>query len=588
MCGIIGYKGKKNAARIALEGLKSLEYRGYDSWGISAIKDKKLFLAKETGKIGRVSAEALEMPDSGIAIGHTRWATHGAVTEANAHPHLSNDENIAVVHNGIIENFFELRGFLKENGFRFSSETDTEVIPNLIEHFVKQGNSMKEAFRKALLKLEGNYAIVALHKDSENIFFGRNGSPLVLGIGDGEFFIASDIPAFLEHTNRIVYLQENEFGCLNSSFEVFDMEGSRKNKEINRISWTVEQAQKGNFPHFMLKEIIEQKETIRKSIQQDGAKISKIADLINKAFGTFFVACGTASYATRVGGYLFSSIAQKHINVVCGSEFPNYRHFLKDKSLMVVVSQSGETADTIEAIKAAKEKGVKVVSIVNVMGSTIMRMSDYSILTNAGPEIGVASTKATTAQIALLTMLAYACDSRLEQGKKLLNTAAEKSQYMFEKDYILNIENIAERIKSWNDMYVIGRSTNFPVALEAAHKIKEVSYIHAEGMAGGELKHGTIALIENGTPVIALVSDDECKKDILNNAAEIKSRGGFIIGISPENSELFDCWIKVPAAGEASPMMHLVPAQLLAYFLAVKRGCDPDKPRNLAKSVTVK
>ena len=586
MCGIIGYKGYRNSNLIALNALKSLEYRGYDSWGI-ANKTDILNLFKTTGRIGHI--ENINLPEAKIVIGHTRWATHGPVTKENAHPHLSDDKSIAVVHNGIIENFQELRSFLKEKGINFHSDTDTEVIPNFIQYYMTQGDDFREAFRQTLLKLEGAFSIVAIHKYYDAVLFGRKDSPLVLGLGENEYFIASDVPAFLEHTNKVMYLNDNEYGMLNDKPQIFTIDTNipikRKEKQID---WTVEQAQKGDYPHFMLKEIIEQKETITKAVQQDDKKIKQIADLINNAFGTYFVACGTASFVTKIGAYLFSKIAKKHINIACGSEFPNYRHFLTDKSLMIVVSQSGETADTITAIKTAKEKGVKVVAIVNVMDSTIMRMADYSFLTNAGPEIGVASTKATTAQTALLTLLAYACDNRLEKGKELFKKASEKCRFMFENDYIKNIEELAEKIKNKNDIYVIGRSTNYPVALEAALKIKEVSYIHAEGMAGGELKHGTIALIDNGTPTIVLVSNDECKNDILSNASEIKSRGGYMIGISPDNNELFDYWIKVPAIGNASPIAHLIPAQLLSYYLAVKRNCDPDKPRNLAKSVTVK
>ncbi|MCK4589926.1 MAG: glutamine--fructose-6-phosphate transaminase (isomerizing) [Nanoarchaeota archaeon] len=587
MCGIIGYKGGKNAVKVVLNGLKRLEYRGYDSWGI-AVKDGNIRTVKDIGKIGAVSEEDLKLGSAQMAIAHTRWSTHGEVNQINAHPHLSNNKRIAVVHNGIVENYVKLREFLKENNFEFYSGTDTEVIPNLIEFFMEEGVSFKGGVSKALAMLEGSFAIVAMHQDYPEIIGARNGSPLVVGRNNGGFFIASDVPAFLDLTNEVCYLDDKEMVIVGEGIDFFDLSGVKKEKEFQFIDWTLEQAEKGNYDHFMLKEIMEQKETIKKSIEQDDKKILEMADLIKEGYGVFFVACGTASYATRIGGYLFSKIAKKHVNVVCGSEFPYYKDFLTDKTLMIVVSQSGETADTIGAVKVAKEKGVKVLSIVNVMGSTLMRMADYSFLTNAGPEIGVASTKATTAQIALLTLLAYACNGGLEEGKEVLKKCVEESQELFDSKFVDKIEGLADKIVNYNDIYVIGRGTNFPVALEAAHKIKEVSYIHAEGMAGGELKHGTIALIDKGTPCICMVSNDEAKNDIISNAMEIKSRGGFIIGISPEDNEIFDFHVKVPDVGEASAIVNLIPAQMLAYYLAVKKGFNPDFPKNLAKCVTVK
>ncbi|MBW2963221.1 glutamine--fructose-6-phosphate transaminase (isomerizing) [Candidatus Woesearchaeota archaeon] len=586
MCGIIGYKGSKNAVKVVLNGLKRLEYRGYDSWGI-AVKDGNIKTVKEVGKIGAVSEEDLKL-NGQMAIAHTRWATHGGVNQVNAHPHLSNNKKIAVVHTGIVENYVKLREFLKEKDFEFFSGTDTEVIPNLIQYFVESGSDFQEAVNKTLAMLDGNFAIVVINQDFPEMIGARNGSPLVVGKNNEGFFIASDVPAFLDLTNQVSYLDDKEMVVVDREVNFFDLNGNKLEKEFQFIDWTIEQAEKGNYGHFMMKEIMEQKETIRKSIEQEEEKILEMAKLIKEAYGVFFVACGTAAYATRVGGYLFSKIAKKHVNVVCGSEFPYYKDFLTDKTLMVVVSQSGETADTIGAVKVAKEKGVKILSIVNVMGSTLMRMADYAFLTNAGPEIGVASTKATTAQIALLTLLAYACNGGLEEGNEVLKKCIDESKELFDEKFVEKIEKLAEKIMNFKDIYVIGRGTNFPVALEAAHKIKEVSYIHAEGMAGGELKHGTIALIDKGTPCVVMVSNDETKNDIISNAMEIKARGGFIIGISPEDNEIFDFWIKVPDVGEASAIVNLIPAQMLAYFLAVKRKCDPDQPRNLAKSVTVK
>jgi glucosamine--fructose-6-phosphate aminotransferase (isomerizing) len=583
MCGIIGYKGNKNATEIVIEGLKRLEYRGYDSWGI-ALKNKRLDLIKEVGKIGDFS-NASKLNKSKIAIGHTRWATHGKVTEENAHPHISCDKKIAVVHNGIIENFQELKKEL-EKKHKFISETDTEVIPHLIEENMKLG--FEEAVKKTLKRLEGNYAIVVIHQDEEKVIAARKGSPLVLGVGKDEFFVASDVPAFLKHTNKVIYLDDGEIVIINQKIKIFDQHNKEVKKEVNQIDWTLEQAQKNGYAHYMLKEIYEQKETLMRAINQKEDEIKKIAEEINKGFGTFFIACGTAHHAALTASYIFSQVTKKHINVVLASEFPNYEHFLTEKTLVIPISQSGETADVLEAVKVAKQKKSKVIAIVNVTGSTLMRIADVFFKINAGPEIAVASTKAFTSQLALLTMLAYACNGKLEEGKEILKKTAEYVGEMLKKDFEDKIKELALKIREKNHIFTIGRSVNYPIALEAALKIKEVSYIHAEGFAGGELKHGTLALIEEGTPCIVFVAHDETKKEIISNAMEIKARGGYIIGVSPENNPVFDFFIKVPDNGALSPIVNIIPAQLLAYHLGLARDCDIDRCRNLAKSVTVK
>lgn len=592
MCGIIGYIGKEQAHPIIINGLKRIEYRGYDSFGLTILSNPSLQVQKFVGDIG-THANLIQTLKGNIGIGHTRWATHGSVTEENAHPHISNNKKIAVVHNGIVENYVELREFLKKKGFTFKSETDTEVIPNLIEYYMHQNksinqNNFKDATRNALRMLEGNFAIASVHLNFSEIIGAKNGSPLVVGKKNNDFFLASDVPAFLSSTNEVCYLDDDEMVVINKDAKFFNLKNDEVNKKFKKINWSIDEAEKGSYAHFMIKEIFEQRETIKRAINQDEKKILEMAKLIKEAFGVFFVACGTAAYASQVGAYLFSKISKKHVNAVVGSEFPYYKDFLTSKTLIVAVSQSGETADTITAVKVAKEKGAKVLSLVNVIDSTLMRLADYSFLTNSGPEIGVASTKATTSQIALLTLLAFACDGGIEKGKKVLDNCIKKSLKLFDADFVNDIEKLANKIFKFNDIYVIGRGTNYPIALEAAHKIKEISYIHAEGMAGGELKHGTIALIDKGTPCIAIISEDETKNDMISNANEIKARGGFIIGISPKNHETFDYHIKVPDSGDASPISNLIPAQLLAYFLAIKRGCNPDKPRNLAKSVTVK
>lgn len=594
MCGIFGYLGpQNNAADMALEGLKNLEYRGYDSWGVACKTDEGILeVEKHVGKISEVKTLKPEISDSinNLAIGHSRWATHGGVTQKNAHPHLSQNGRIAIVHNGIIENYVELREELKKEGFEFVSETDTETIAHLIEHY--NGNDLEKAVKKAVKKLEGRYAILAIDKEENKMIAARKGSPLIVGIGpmDNEYFLGSDVPAFFKYTNRVMYLDDNQLVVAEGKgVRFYDTEtGDSIEKRVVELELDIESAEKGNYPHFMLKEIMEQKETINRAINQDSELIEAVANAINEARGTFLIGCGTAGKVALTGSYLFSRIAQKHVNQTFGSEFGSYKDFLTDKTLMISISQSGETADSLEAIEVAKEKGVKIASIVNVESSTMARFSDLVIPIKAGPEKAVASTKATTSQIAILTLLAYATIGKLSEGQQLLAATAGKINDMLNPRYEDHIKALADQIKDVESMYIIGKGLNYPMALEAAIKLQEVSYIHAEGFAGGELKHGPIALISEGVPCIAIVANDETRADILGNAMEVKARGGYIIGVSPENSEIFDYWIKVPDAGDASPIVNIIPIQILAYHLAVERQNDPDMPRNLAKSVTVK
>ncbi len=588
MCGIIGYKGPKNAIEVVLTGLKDLEYRGYDSWGIASL-NKNIQIVKDVGKIGSIQLEELGLEPSAVAIGHTRWATHGGVNQKNAHPHFSQNENFALVQNGIVENFQELRGELKARGYHFISQTDTEVIVRLIEEESKDGVDLIAAARNAFRKLKGRNAIVLIEKESKRIIAARNGSPLMLGLGEKEFILASDPSPLLKYTKQIIFLDDNEMVVINDGYDLLDIAtGQKKRKEVQTLNWNVEQARKGEYPHFMLKEILEQKHTIKQSLVQDPELIQNLAREINHAFGVYAVGCGTAGKVCLAGTYAFSKLAKKHINFAFGSEFPSFHDFIVSRSLLIAVSQSGETADTLEAIKVVRDRNGKVISLVNVMGSTIMRQSESSLLLNSGPEIAVASTKATTSQLALMILLAYACAGRYEEGLQHLTSVAEKLEGWLDGEFNSRIKQLAENLKSAADMYIIGRGINYAMALEAAIKIQEVSYIHAEGFAGGELKHGPIALITQGTPCIALVANDETRDDVLSNAMEIKARGGYILGVAPENNEVFDYWIPVPDAGLASPIVNIIPLQLLAYYLAVARGIDPDKPRNLAKSVTVK
>jgi glutamine---fructose-6-phosphate transaminase (isomerizing) len=588
MCGIIGYKGYKKASSILFKGIKNLEYRGYDSIGMATIDDGKIIIKKDIGKIDEADKKSNFLESEGdIGIAHTRWATNGRVTKENSHPHLSMDGNIALVHNGIIENYQELKEFLEKEGFNFKSETDTEVIPNLMQYYTQHGNDFKEAFRNSLLKLNGSFAIVAINKKTKNLVFARKGSPLVIGLRDNEYFLASDVPAFLENTKKVIYLDEDEYGIIDTKLEIYDIISDKiKQKHIKIIEWTVEQAQKGDYSHFMLKEINEQRYTIKKAGTQDSFLIKEVVKILNQAQGVFFVGCGTSYHAAISSSYIFSHIAKKHVNVTLASEFRNYSEFLTDKTVMVAISQSGETADLLDAVKIAKSKGVKVISIINVMGSTLTRVSDINIMMNSGPEICVLSTKSYTSQLTILLLLAYVLAGKEDEAKELINQTSEEVQNIIDNS-LEKIENIAEKIKDKEDLFLIGRDLAFPSALEGALKIKEVSYIHAEGFAGGEIKHGTIALIEQGTPCITLVTD-ATREMILSNAAEIKARGGHIIGINSKNNPIYEDFIKVKELGNANPIVMIVPIQLLSYYLALKRNCDPDKPRNLAKSVTVR
>jgi glucosamine--fructose-6-phosphate aminotransferase (isomerizing) len=591
MCGIIGYIGKKNASSIVLEGLKHLTYRGYDSTGVAFVDGNNLIIKKDVGKVEEVHSQLnfLE-PAVQLAVGHTRWATHGGVTPINAHPHIDCEGNIGVVHNGIIENYQELKQELIKKRHFFRSETDTEVIPHLIEEEIKNGKSFEEACCRALNRLEGTFAVLVVKKDEHKIIASRKGSPLVIGIADHGYFAASDIPAFIEHTKQVVYLYDWDMVVLDSKPIFFNIEKGNLTKverPIHTIDWDAEKAKKGEFDHFMLKEIIEQVETVQKAAAQDKEIVEKIAEEIKRAYGVFLIGCGSSYHACLTASYIFSKIAKKHVNVILASEFPNYEHFLTKDTLVIAVSQSGETYDVLEAIRAAKRRGSKVISIVNVMGSSLTRESDSFLLMHAGPEICVLSTKTYTSQIALLTLLAYALIGKYEEGKSKLKYLWNVIYYLTSANTRNKIKELAEKLKDKEHIFCIGRGFQYPTAMEAALKIKEVSYIHAEAFAGGELKHGTIALIEKGTPCIVFVSEEN-EKEILSNAIEIKSRGGYIIGISPKNNEVFDFWIKVPECGTENPIVQIIPIQILAYQLALLRGCDPDHPRSLAKSVTVK
>lgn len=585
MCGIIAYRGHKNATELVLEGLKKLEYRGYDSWGVFYNNQ----IHRQVGKICE-SKNLDNFASSKLSLGHTRWATHGKVNSANSHPQVSGNNEIVLVQNGIVENYQDLKKQLSREGYKFKSETDTEIIANLVEKYFCQSDGLVEAVRLTMNDLKGRNAIVVTKKNSDEIVAARNGSPLIVGIDKGGYFVASDIPAFLNHTRKVNYLDDGEMVVINKNgIKFFNLkDGDEIQKRLIEIDWDAEEVEKGEHDHFMIKEIMDQKDTLYRLLQHKGPDIANLTSEINKAKNIFAVACGTAGYASMIGSYYFAQIANKQVNFVPASEFGNFKNFFNSKTLMVVTTQSGETVDVLEAMEIAKGKGVKIAGVVNVAGSSIARKSDLVFHINAGPEKAVASTKATTSQIAAWLLFAFSAIDELKMGRKILAETAGQVNDMLNPRYIQHIHNLAEQLKDCEHLYVIGRGMQYPLALEFAHKIKEVSYIHAEGFAGGELKHGTIALIDKGTPCFALVANDENKEAIVSNAIEIKSRGGYIIGVAPESNDVFDYFIKVPDAGLAAPIVNLIPGQIIAYQLAVLRGKNPDQPRNLAKSVTVK
>lgn len=585
MCGIFGYIGHRtNTPEIVLEGLKLLEYRGYDSWGIAVKERSEIAIEKHVGKIGDAT---VSLGESSIGIGHTRWATHGGVTDENAHPHKDCTGKIAVLHNGIIENFQEIKDALIQKGHTFRSQTDTEVAAHLIEDLVKE-HDFPTAVRLAFNRFGGMNAIVVLYTEDEQIVAAKNGSPLAIGIGDNELYIASDVTGILPHTRKIIFLKDHELVVLDDQVSLFSLpEGEKIIPTIETISWKIEQGEKGDYEHFMLKEIYEQPAIVRNIAQNYEDQVKQLAEVIARAQGTFMIGAGSAYHACLAGSYLFSKIAKKQVSTAPASEFNYLEDFLNERSLVIALSQSGETIDVIEPLTRAQQKKTQVAGLINALGSTLYRMSDMKVLLGAGPEKAVASTKAYTAKLAIIILLTYTLAHKFAEGKKLLLQIADEIErlLMSEQD---TFKQLAKKLVHAQHMYTIGRGISHAIALEAALKIKEVSYIHTEGLAGGELKHGPIALIEKGTPCIVFAPSDETYGAIISNATEIKARGGYIIGVASERSPIFDEWVEVKDTGYGAMITYGIPMQLLSYYLALEKTLDPDKPRNLAKSVTVK
>ncbi|KKR90037.1 MAG: Glucosamine/fructose-6-phosphate aminotransferase, isomerizing [Candidatus Woesebacteria bacterium GW2011_GWD1_41_12] len=591
MCGIFGYVGKrKDGQKIVFDGLKSLEYRGYDSWGVGVVPGDasgRIAVKKRTGKIGNSNID--DLPGGSLSFGHTRWATHGGVTQANAHPHLDCSGKIAIIHNGIFENYEEVKNKLLSGGHKFISETDTETLTHLIEDNAKKA-TFSEAVRAAFNKMDGLNAVIAVSNKEKSLVAARNGSPLVIGFGKNENFLASDAAALLPYTRNVYFLEDNEMAILTpDGVNVLDVKSGKKiTPDIKKLDWKIENGEKGKYESYMLKEIFEQPQIISDIATSGAAQAEEIAEIVRKARGTYLVGCGTASYACLAGSYLFSKLAKRHVNPAIGSEFGYSLDFLNKDSLVIAISQSGETMDILESVKKAKDRGAKILSLVNVQGSSLYRLSDYKMMIGAGQERAVASTKAFTGMIGHLILLANSLNGGVRGGQKSLMAGAASINEVLSTKSLKNIDKLASQIVNNKHIYVIGRGLSYPASLETALKIKEISYIHAEGLAAGELKHGPLALIEKGTPCISFLPNDETYGANLAGAMEMKARGGYIIGISYKPHEIFDYYINVPDAGEASIIPEVVVAQVLAYYLTLKKGLDPDKPRNLAKSVTVK
>jgi len=590
MCGIIGLASKKQAAPLALQGLRNLEYRGYDSAGMASIHEGQLWLRKDVGRIDEVNQkQGLDQLPGNIAIGHTRWATHGGVSQKNAHPHADCGNNIAVVHNGIIENHQELRKKLQDKGHIFISETDTEVIPHLVEQHVKEGDSLEKSVILTSQELKGSFAFIVLSTQEEGkIMAIKRDNPLVIGHDANGSFATSDMLS-LPQCDRILFPGDDELAILSAEgITVLDSRGKKIDREM--ISPGIEQQtyDRGNYQHFMLKEIMEEPQAVRAATIQDKKLFTQLAMDILRARQVVITACGSSRYAALVGRYLFSEVAKKFCEVVMSSEFQYFSDSIDSNTMVLTVSQSGETADVTEGVKRARANNAQVISIINRAGSILSRMSDEVIYLNCGPEIAVAATKSLVSQLSVFYMLAYTMVNQFDEAASRLKDISQELETILSHNNS-SLEGLAERFKGSRDFYYIARGINFPVASEAALKLKEISYIHAEGLPAGELKHGTLALIEQETPVVVICPHDYTFDETMSNAMEAKSRGAFIIGVSDENNDLYDHWIQIPKVDNLFyPLVSIVPLHLLAYYLAVKRDKNPDRPRNLAKSVTVK
>ena len=607
MCGIVGFTGKQSAAPVLLAGLKKLEYRGYDSAGIAVENDGLISVSKVSGRIANLCEKTKDgaLLQGNTGIGHTRWATHGAPTDVNAHPHISNDRRFTVVHNGIIENYMALREELVEKGYHFESQTDTEVVVHLLEMY--DSGDFKETVMRTTARLEGSYALGILCADCPGTIYAvREASPLILGVGVGENFFASDVTALVAYTRNAIYLDDGEFAALTpNGISVFDCTGAPIRKEVSRITWSIEAAEKGGYDHFMLKEIMEQPRAVKAAltprlqegrIHLDGFDYSP--EELQEIRKVVITACGSAYYAGCAGKYAIEKLCRLPVVVELASELRYSDPQIDSSTLLIVLSQSGETADTIAAMKECQKRGAKTLAVVNVVGSTIAKLADHTLYTWAGPEIAVATTKGYTTQLTVLYLFALYTAEKLtlvseEDYHRLLSQLQGLPKQMQQVlDMNTTIPRLAEKYKHNSSVFFIGRNTDYSVALEGALKLKEISYIHAEAYAAGELKHGTIALIDEGQPVVALCCNEMIAEKTMNNIIEVKARGAKVLAVAEKGNRTIlsqaDDVIYIPRVDPLfSAAVEVVPLQLLAYYTAKEKGCDIDKPKNLAKSVTV-
>jgi len=590
MCGIFGYIGQSNAPEIIHQGLKRLEYRGYDSWGISIIDKDKIKTVKDVGHIPTILKKELH---SNIGIGHTRWATHGGVTFTNAHPHLSYDKRFVLAQNGIVENYSVLKKDLERKGFIFKTQVDTEVIVKLIENNLKKKISLKDSLISAFKQLEGRNTVILLDSKENKILAIRNGSPLILGVSKDDIFLASDPLAFNNLTQNIVEINNGELIEIeNGSYKIFDINKdkylNRKPKEEKLLNIDID---KGGYAHYMLKEIVQQQHTILKATAFSEKELKPLIERINISKNIYTIGAGTAAYAGDQVCYYLRNIAKKNATSIRSYETESYLNIIKKNDLVIAFSQSGETADTLEAIEILKKKGVYICSVINMPGSTLSRLSDIFFMSNAGSEICVASTKVFTSQVSFGYLLAKSLINEFNSAKKELSTLSSNLESYFSEKLFKQIKNISLKLKIREHFFILGKGQNFHIAQEGALKIKEISYKHFEGFASGELKHGVIALVEKGTPVISIISDDNNSKDLISATYEVKARGALTIGIGDrkfEKEKSFDYFIPTATTKELKGIANVIPFQLISYYLAKALGNSIDKPRNLAKSVTVK
>ena len=584
MCSIIGYIGSNDAAPILVRALEKMEYRGYDSVGIATKTKNEINIKKGVGKVAEVKTnENLQQMAGKIGIGHTRWATHGGVTKQNAHPHYSNSSNVAIVHNGIIENFQELKADLVSDGYKFESETDTEVIVNLIQQNFEKTSDVKDAITKTISKLKGHYAFVAMFQDG-TLAAARFHEPLIIGIEKDNYYISSDVLGFIEKTDDAIYIDNENFIIVNDSgLEIFNFEGEKVKSSITKVSKEFADVYKGDYAHFTLKEISEQPQTILKSANKKD--IQKFVESIKNSDSLYITGSGSSYNAAEVTKYLMSKFTKTSITPIISSELPFSINNIGKNSTFIAISQSGESADVLHAIRIAKESNSKIFSIINHQNSSLSQESELTLGINCGPEIGVAATKSFTSQLAVLYQITnQLCDNCISTDWQKISDAFS---YILDNDS--KIKQIAKQLNEISDIYVLGRGIHFPIAKEAALKLKELTYIHAEGIAGGELKHGPLALMDSSVFVIIINPTDSTYGDTMNSANEIKARGAKIIGISNKNDSVYDYWIEIPEMDDSSyQLVEIIPIQLLSYYAALEKNTDPDYPRNLAKSVTVK